>query len=132
VACRAIGRRTRLPAADEEGAMQVARSFWGLMRLLFLMLFVAPLVIVGIIDHTLLGGGPLRAVMAVFFGAFILAFAADSITYFRLRYLSDGEASWVDGDGNQHRVRLRSPKPYDSLISFGTGLFAATMLLTQT
>jgi hypothetical protein len=131
LACRAIGRRIWLPADEEMGAMRFAQAFWDVMRLAFLLLLAAPLIVLGIIDHTLLGAGPIHVFLAVAGGGLFLSAVEYFITYLRRIRLADTE-SWVDAEGNQHYLRLRTPKPYDSLLSIGTGLFTAVMMLGLT
>jgi hypothetical protein len=130
-ACRAVGRRIWTPIEAEAGAIRFALAYWDLMRLVFLVLLIASLVIFGIIDRTLLGG-PIRVFIAVVGGATFLAAAQYIFTYFHSHGLVDTGECWVDRDGNRHYVRLRTPKPYDSLVSIGTGVFTAVMMLAQT
>jgi hypothetical protein len=131
LACRAVGRRIWLPIEGEVGAMRFAMAFWDLIRVVLTILFVAPLIILGIVDRTLLGG-PTRIGLAVVLGATLVAAVEYLITFLRLANLSETDASWTDGDGNQHVVRLGAPKPYDSLLSIATGVFAAAMMLAAT
>lgn len=132
LACRAIGRRIWMPIEEEAGAIRFALAYWDLMRLVFLVLLIAPLIVFGIIDHTLLGRGPLSVFVAVVGGATFLAAVEYYFTYFHSHGLVDTGESWVDRHGVRHYVRLRTPKPYDSLVSIGTGVFTAVMLLAQT
>ncbi len=131
LSCRAVGLRRWLPLQQEAVAMQFASAYWDLMRLLFLVLWAVPLIVLGIVDHTLLGGGAIRAFLAVTFGAMFLSAMEYFLVYIRWHRLSDTDECWMDADGRLHHLRLYTTKPYDCLISIGTGLFAAAMLLSQ-
>jgi hypothetical protein len=119
-----------MPIEDEAAAMRFAMIYWYLMGLLSFVLWMLPLIVLGIVDHTLLVGGGIRIFLAVVFGISLLSLVEYLFAYFRWLLLRDTEEFWVDADGMVHHLRLRTTKPSDSLLAIATGLFAGAMLLT--
>jgi hypothetical protein len=117
-----LGRRVVVPPERHAAGLAFASTFWLVSMSIALLGFAAVVCGVGIVDHRLVGSGPVAATAAALIGWMGLSMSAAGFAGIRHRNLFDPVVRRWSG---RDIPGSATPKPYDSVASLVAGFLAA-------